>query len=96
MGMVELGYISMTNLPSPSVKICQYLSLMYLSLYMFSVQANKCKPIVVGVIYLPNSHSRADLDLFMSIKLYIHGKISNKNKIAYLMGDYNINLLSFA
>ena len=56
MGMVELGYISVThlpipgpdtddghggvgyttvtNLPIPCVKTCQYLSLMYLSLYV--------------------------------------------------------------
>ena len=61
----------------------------------FGVQTNKCKPIIVSVIYHANSHPRADLYLFMSTILDIQNKISNENKIAYLMGDYNINLLNF-
>ena len=44
----------------------------------------------------PNSHPRADFDLFISTILDIQIKISNENKIAYLMGDYNINLLNVA
>ena len=59
------------------------------------MQANQNKPIIVGVIYRPNSPPRADLDLFMSKILEIHDKISNENKTAYLMGDYNINLLNY-
>ena len=31
----------------------------------------------------------------MSKILEIHDKISNENKTAYLMGDYNLNLLNF-
>ena len=59
------------------------------------MQANQNKPVKVGVIFHPNSPPRADLDLFMSKILEIHDKISNENKTAYLMGDYNINLLNF-
>ena len=62
----------------------------------FEVQTNKCKRIIVGVIYHPNSHPCANLYLFKSTILYIQDKISNESKIAYLMGDYNINLLNFA
>ena len=54
------------------------------SIYFF--QTNKCKPIIVGVIYHPNSHPRADLDLFIST-LDIQDKISNENKIAYRVLD---------
>ena len=49
----------------------------------------------MGVIYLPNTLPRADLDLFISNVLEIQSKISNENKTSYLMGDYNINLLNF-
>ena len=59
------------------------------------VQNNKNKPIIVGVVYRPNSAPRADMDMFMSKIIEIQDKISNENKIAYLMGDYNINLLNF-
>ena len=45
----------------------------------FEVQTNKCKPIIVGVIYRPNFH--ANLDLFISTILDIQTKISNENKI---------------
>ena len=50
----------------------------------------------MGVIYRPNSHPRADLDFFTRTVLTIHDKVSSENKIAYLMGDFNINLLNFA
>ena len=69
---------------------------MYLSKYFFELQAAKRKPIIVGVIYRPNSHPRADFDYFTRTILYIQDKISGENQIAYLMGDFNINLLSLA
>ena len=59
------------------------------------IQYKHSKPIIVGVIYRPNTLPRADLDLFISNLLEIQSKISNENKISYLMGDYNINLLNF-
>ena len=34
------------------------------------------------------------LDLFITTLTEIHDKIYNENKIAYIMGDYNINLLN--
>ena len=48
------------------------------------------------VIYRPNSHPRADLDFFTRTISYIQDKISSENKIAYLVGDFNINLLNVA
>ena len=48
------------------------------------------------VIYHRNYHPRADLDFFTRTVLYIQDKISSENKIAYLMGDFNINLLNVA
>ena len=117
MGMVELGYISVTHLPIPGPDTDDghcgvglhisdkftYSMRVDLSIFIphvfesicFDVQTNKCKPTIVGVIY-SNSHPRADLDLFISTILDIQTKISNENKIAYLMGDYNINLLNVA
>ena len=59
------------------------------------VQDNQNKPIIVDVVYRPNSAPRADVDMFISKIIEIQDKISNENKIAYLMGDYNINLLNF-
>ena len=61
----------------------------------FEVQDNQNKPIIVGVVYRPNSAPRADVDMFISKIIEIQDKISNENKIAYVMGDYNINLLNF-
>ena len=87
--MVELGYILMKLLHTSN------LSIFFPHVFEFEVQANQSKPTLVGVIYRPNSHPRADHDLFMSKILEIHDKISIENKTAYLIGDYNINLLHF-
>ena len=49
------------------------------------------KNIIVGVIYRPPN---------MDVNLFIHnfdellGKISRENKICYLLGDFNLNLIS--
>ena len=59
------------------------------------VQDNQNKPIIVGVGYRPNSAPRADVDMFISKMVEIQDEISNENDIAYLMGDYNINVLNF-
>ena len=59
------------------------------------IQYKHSKPVIVGVIYRPNTLPRADLDVFISNLLGIQSKISNENKTSYLMGDYNINLLNF-
>ena len=53
------------------------------------IQYKRSKPIIVGVIYRPNTLPRADLDLFISNLLEIQSKISNENKTSYLMGDYH-------
>ena len=61
----------------------------------FEIRRNLNKPVIVGVIYRPNTQPRASFDLFTNHILEIQGKISNESKLAYLMGDYNINLLNF-
>ena len=61
----------------------------------FEISCNSKKPIIVGVVYGPNTQPLANLDLFIEKILEIHEIILNENKIAYLMGDYNINLLNF-
>ena len=61
----------------------------------FLISCNSKKPIIVGVVYRPNTQPLANLDLFIEKILEIHEIILNENKIAYLMGDYNINLLNF-
>ena len=59
------------------------------------IQYKHSKPIIVGVIYRPNTLPHAHLDMFISQLLEIQSKISNENKTSYLMGDYYINLLNF-
>ena len=54
------------------------------------------KPIIVGVVYRPNTQPLANLDFFIEKILEIHEILLSENKIAYLMGDYNINLLNFS
>ena len=85
------------------LSLLYYIKREYLSIFiphvmetMFvEIQYKRSKPIIVGVIYRPNTLPRADLDLFISNLLEIQGKISNENKTSYLTGDYNINLLNF-
>ena len=61
----------------------------------FLISCNSKKPIIVGVVYRPNTQPLANLDLFIEKILEIHEINLNEKKIAYLMGDYNINLLNF-
>ena len=93
MGMVVLEYTSIKASPTLNVKIFLYLFLVCLNLF-FEIQGNHSKPIIVGVIYRLNSLPHAGINLFLSKILQIHDKILSKNKIAYLMGDYDINLLN--
>ena len=62
----------------------------------FEISYNSKKTIIVGVIYRPNTQPLANLDFLLKKILEIHEIILNENKIAYLMGDYNINLLNFS
>ena len=88
-------YISETFTYSKREDLSIFIPHVFESIF-FELQAAKRKPIIVGVIYRPNSHPRADLDFFTRTVLYIQDKISSENKIAYLMGDFNINLLNVA
>ena len=60
----------------------------------FEVQDNQNKPIIVGVVYRPNSAPRADVDMFISKIIEIQDKISNENKIAYLWAITTLILLN--
>ena len=59
----------------------------------FEIQINERKTIIVGVIYRPNTQPRADIDTFMQKIIEIQSIRKEENKIAYLMGDFNIDLL---
>ena len=59
----------------------------------FEIQINERKTIIVGVVYRPNTQPRADIDIFMQKIIEIQSKIKEENKVAYLMGDFNIDLL---
>ena len=50
----------------------------------FEVQNNKNKPIIVGVVYRPNSAPRADIYMFMSKIIEIQDRVSNKIKLLIL------------
>ena len=59
----------------------------------FEIQINECKTIIVGVVYRPNTQPRADIDIFMQKIIEIQSIIKEENKVSYLMGDFNIDLL---
>ena len=59
----------------------------------FEIQINERKTIIVGVVYRPNTQPRADIDIFMQKINEIQSKIKEENKVSYLMGDFNIDLL---
>ena len=94
MGMVELVYILTKILHTLNAKISIFIPNVFESI-CFEVQDNQNKPIIVDVVYGPNSAPCADVDMFISKITEIQDKISNENITAYLMGDYNINLLNF-
>ena len=55
-------------------------------------QFNTCKNIVIGTIYrIPDS----DIRLFIDALSTVLDKLHNENKLIYLLGDYNINLLNY-
>ena len=59
----------------------------------FEIQINERKTIIVGVGYRPNTQPCADIDIFMQKIIEIQSIIKEENKTAYLMGDFNIDLL---
>ena len=59
----------------------------------FEIQINERKTIILGVVYRPNTQPRADIDIFMQTIIEIQSKIKEENKVSYLMGDFNIDLL---
>ena len=59
----------------------------------FEIQINERKTIIVGVVYRPNTQPPANIDIFMHRIIEIQSIIKEEEKIAYLMGDFNIDLL---
>ena len=97
MGMVELVYVYILKktVHTLNASISLYLFPYDFESIFFEVQYNQNKPIILGVVFRPNYVPRADVDMFISNIIEIQDQISNENKITYLMGDYNINLLNF-
>ena len=48
-----------------------------------------------GVLYIPNSEPLADIDIFSNNLEEIMDIIQNENKYGLIMGDMNIDLLTF-
>ena len=55
----------------------------------------KSKPIIIGCIYRPNTAPKADLDIFSETILGLMMTIQDENRTAYLLGDFNIDLLKY-
>lgn len=65
------------------------------SIYI-EVQRHKSeRPIIIGTIYRPNTPPKADLAKCIQIMQETTDKISSENKLCYLMGDLNIDLLKY-
>ncbi len=56
---------------------------------------NNQKPIIIGVIYRPNTPPRADLDKSIESISTIIDRIASTNRKAIIMGDLNIDLLKY-
>ena len=71
-------YISETFTYSKLENLSIFIPHVFESIF-FELQAAKRKPIIVGVIYRPNSHPRADLECFFFTRtvLYIQDKLSS-------------------
>ena len=50
------------------------------------------KNIIVGIIYRPHNRRIED---FVTINNELLDKISRENKICFLMGDFNVNLMNY-
>ncbi len=53
------------------------------------------KPTIIGIVYRPNSLPRASIDKFTESIGLINDIISQENKMAIVMGDFNIDLLKY-
>ena len=58
--------------------------------------SEKAKPVIIGIIYRPNTAPYADLEIFSNTVYDLLDAINNEHKTAYLMGDFNIDLLKCA
>ena len=50
---------------------------------------------MIGMIYRPNTQSRANLDIFSSTLTDIIDVIEDERKPCVMLGDFNINLLQY-
>ena len=53
------------------------------------------KHIIVGIVYRPNTLSKADTDMYMHNMSELQNILSCENQVSYIMGDMNIDLLNF-
>ena len=53
------------------------------------------KPIIIGIIYRPNTFPKADLDVFIKTMTDIIELLNDEGKRVILMGDFNVDLLKF-
>lgn len=59
------------------------------------IEIKNKKNIILGVIYRPNTPPRADTNTCIENILSIVKVINKENKIGYLMGDFNLDLLKY-
>ena len=65
---------------------CEYVESLFLEICV-----PKGKDIIVGIIYRPPSQNAIDFVQYIHLLMT---KISKENKLVYLMGDFNLNLLN--
>lgn len=61
----------------------------------YEINLTQAKPLILGVIYRPNTLPRADFDIFIQTLYDITGIIEAEHKFICLLGDFNIDLLKF-
>ena len=64
--MIRTIFLLTKTLYTLNAKISPYLFPMFLNLYFLKFKITKIKPIIVSVVYRPNSAPRADVDMFIS------------------------------
>lgn len=66
----------------------------YESLFI-EINIQSSKPIIIGIIYRPNSLPRANLDKFTESLEITTDKITLEHKKCIMMGDFNVDLLKY-
>lgn len=88
-------FIKDTQKFDPRPDLTVFIPHIFESLFV-EIKTNPKSPIVVGVIYRPNTIPRADLDVFVETLYSINSILEQEKKTVLLMGDFNIDLLKFS